>query len=98
MYPEPLREERNDQATLLMISIPWGMLDNVMGLVSYDWENRRQSNFLMWQRTYDALSLNLMLYANPERKDYYLNGFPVPLPETLTGFGNGIQLMIVFNH
>ena len=74
------------------------MFDNVMGLVSYDWENQRQSNFLMWQRSYDALSLNLILYASPERKDYYLNDIPIPLPETLTGFGNGIQFMIVFNH
>ncbi|MFC1546967.1 hypothetical protein ACFL5M_00430 [Candidatus Neomarinimicrobiota bacterium] len=97
-YLEGFREEQTDQVTLLMVSIPWGMFDNVMGLQSYDWENQRQSNFLMWQRSYDALSLNLILYSSPERKDYYLNDIPIPLPETLTGFGNGIQFMIVFNH
>lgn len=92
-----LREERTDQATLFMVSIPWGMFDNVMGLVSYDWENQRQSNFLMWQRTYDAFSLNLIIYSNPHRADYQPE-YQFGLPKTLTGFGNGIQFMIVFNH
>jgi hypothetical protein len=81
-----------------MVSVPWGLFDSIMGLVSYDWENERISNFLMWQRTYDHLSLHLILYANPKREQYYINDIPVPLPETLTGFGNGIQFMIVFNH
>ncbi len=82
----------------MMISIPWGMFDSVMGLVSYDWKNERLSNFLMWQRTYDNLSLHTILYANPRREDYFIDGFPAPLPESLMGFGNGIQLMIVYNH
>ncbi|UCD38252.1 MAG: hypothetical protein JSW54_01870 [Fidelibacterota bacterium] len=81
-----------------MVSIPWGLFNSVMGMVGYDWEHERLSNFLMLQRTYDKLSLHLILYANPKREDYYLDGFPIPLPKTLTGFGNGIQFMIVFNH
>lgn len=89
---------RDEQLTLLMVSIPWGMFDSVMGLVSYDWKNERLSNFLMWQRTYDNFSLHSILYANPRREDYFINGFPAPLPESLMGFGRGIQLMIVFNH
>jgi len=95
---ETLREERLEQFTLMMISIPWGMFDSVMGLVSYDWKNERLSNFLMWQRTYDNFSLHTILYANPRREDYFIDGFPAPLPESLMGFGNGIQFMIVFNH
>ena len=81
-----------------MVNIPWGLFNSLMGLVSYDWENQRQSNYLMLQRTYDTLSLHLILYSNPRREEYTLNGFPMPLPDTLTGFGNGLQLMIVFNH
>lgn len=104
-----LREEHTDQLSLLMASVPWGLFDSVMGLVGYDWENERLSNFLMWQRSYDSFSLHLILYANPQREDYLpVSLVPLPdavveqlirnLPETLTGFGNGIQFMIVFNH
>ncbi len=89
---------RDEQFTLMMVNIPWGMFDSVMGLVSYDWKNERLSNFLMWQRTYDNFSLHTILYANPRREDYFIDGFPAPLPESLMGFGNGIQLMIVYNH
>jgi len=88
---------REEQFTLMMISIPWGMFDSVMGLVSYDWKNERLSNFLMWQRTYDNFSLNTILYANPKR-DVYQPEFSVLLPESLMGFGRGIQFMIVYNH
>ncbi len=80
-----------------MVNIPWGMFDSVMGLVSYDWKNGRLSNFLMWQRTYDNFSLNTILYANPKRVDYPIE-YQLDLPESLMGFGNGIQFMIVYNH
>ncbi len=89
---------REEQLTLMMASIPIGFMNQVMGLVQYDWENGRLYNFLMWQRTYDNFSLHSILYANPRREDYFINGFPAPLPESLMGFGNGIQFMIVFNH
>ena len=95
---DPLREERTDQATLLMVNIPWGLFDSIMGFMLYDWENDRLNNFLMWQRTYDNFSLHTILYASPRREDYLLEGFPVPLPASLMGFGNGIQFMIVYNH
>ena len=88
---------REEQFSLMMFTIPWGLFNSVMGLVSYDWKNENQSNFLMWQRTYDNISLNLILYANPRREDYPLE-YQFGLPKTLTGFGNGIQFMIVFNH
>lgn len=90
-----LLEEKH--LTILMASVPWGLFNSVMGLVSYDWENQRQSNFLMWQRTYDAISFNLIIYSNPQRADYQPE-YQIALPETLTGFGDGIQFMIVFNH
>ena len=82
-----------------MVSVPWGFLDQIMAFVEYDWENERLYNFLMWQRTYDRFSLNTILYASPQREDYIVTGAPyIPLPETLTGFGSGIQFMIVYNH
>ncbi len=90
---------REEQFTLLMASVPWGFLDQIMAFVEYDWENERLYNFLMWQRTYDRFSLNTILYANPRREDYLVPGAPyIPLPQTLTGFGSGIQFMIVYNH
>ena len=88
---------REEQFTLMMASIPIGFMNQVMGLVQYDWKNERLYNFLMWQRTYDNFSLNAILYANPKR-EVYQPGIPVALPETLTGFGTGIQFMIVYNH
>jgi hypothetical protein len=106
MYERSLREE---QFTLMMMSVPWGLFSSIMGFWQYDWENDRLYNYLMWQRTYDKFSLNLILYSNPDREAYLPDFSLEPpeevikdllsaLPETLTGFGNGIQFMIVFNH
>ena len=88
---------REEHLTLLMVSVPWAFFDNLMGFWQYDWENDRLYNFLMWQRTYDNFSLNTILYANPKR-EVYQPEFSVLLPESLMGFGNGIQFMIVYNH
>lgn len=88
---------REEQFTLMMASIPIGFMNQVMGLVQYDWENERLYNFLMWQRTYDMFSLHLIFYANPKRVDYPIE-YQLRLPETLAGFGRGAQFMIVYNH
>lgn len=89
---------REEHFTLLMVSVPWGFFDSIMGFWQYDWENERLYNFLMWQRTYDAFSLHLIVYSNPERAVYQQEFPPVPVPETLMGFGKGAQLMVIFNH
>jgi hypothetical protein len=49
--------------------------------------------YLRYQRDYDRLSLNLILYSNPDR-----NELGMATPNTLAGFGTGIQFMAIYNH
>ena len=44
----------------------------------------------------DHLSFNFLLSINPKRDEY-----DIPqeyLPETVSGFGTGLQFMLIFNH
>ncbi|PKP36050.1 MAG: hypothetical protein CVT98_09435, partial [Bacteroidetes bacterium HGW-Bacteroidetes-15] len=79
--------------SLLSISYPLGLFDNVSAIFYYNWENDDVYSFLNWQRTYNRLSFHLMAYWNPEI-------FNIPqqnLGSNMFG-GKGIQIMFVFNH
>lgn len=82
--------------TVFLASLPLGVFDQIMLIAQYDWRREMIFRFLQWQRTYDTISLNLLAYANPERKDFDL---PLKsLPVALAGFGTGMQLMIIYHH
>lgn len=77
----------------LMLSYPLGLLDNLSGIVYYDWENKDFYSFLNWRRTYDNWTINIIGFWNPERFQIYQN-----LPENTLYAGKGFQLMVVFNY
>lgn len=79
--------------TALSLDYPLGILDNVRGMIYYDWENKDFYRFISWQRTYDRWSIYVMGYWNPERFLIYQTKEQVNL---FTGLG--IQAMVVFNH
>jgi hypothetical protein len=81
------------QFSLLSISYPVGLLDNIGAMFYYSWNNNDIYSFLNWQRTYNRFSFHIMAYWNPE-------AFNLPqqnLGSNLFG-GKGIQVMLVFNH
>ncbi len=79
--------------SLLTLSYPIGIFDNISGIVYYDWTNHNIYNFFNWQKQFKHIVLYLMAYWNPE--DYR-----IPTQETIQNLyaGRGIQIMFVLNH
>jgi hypothetical protein len=79
--------------SLLSLSYPLGIFDNISAIIYYDWTNNRTYSFLNWQRQLDRLTLYVMGYVNP--RSYYI---PAQQTGETTYAGTGIQLMLVFNY
>jgi hypothetical protein len=79
--------------SLLSISYPVSLFDNVGTIFYYSWEMDKVYSFLNWQRQYNQISLHLMAYWNPETIDLPQQN----LQSNMFG-GKGVQLMFVFNH
>ena len=77
----------------ITLNYPIGLFDNVTGIIYYNWKDNDWYRFINWQRTYDRISLYLMLFWNPEAFNIYQN-----LEQTNLFAGKGIQFMFVFNH
>jgi len=79
--------------SLLSLSYPVGLFDNLSGIVYYDWKNGKSYNFLNWQKQFNNVSLYLMAYWNPEQ-------YNIPSQGDGQNFfaGKGLQFMIVLNH
>ncbi len=77
----------------LALNYPLGLLDNITGILYYDWENKNFYNFLRWQRTYDRWSFHFMAFWNPEQFRVYNTQ-----PGNNLFAGKGIQVMAVFNY
>ncbi|MBT8356224.1 MAG: hypothetical protein HKO68_00460 [Desulfobacterales bacterium] len=72
---------------------PLSFLDTVLAIIYYDWEFDEWSGFLTWRRTYDRWQLHLSTFRNPD--------YGTIIQDTTAGSsfsGNGVQLMLVFNH
>lgn len=82
--------------TAFMASLPLSMLVQLTLITQVDWENNKAYNFLSCGITYDHFSLNLILSSSPKRSDYDIA--EEYLPKTTSGFGTGIQFMLVYNH
>ena len=82
--------------TAFMASLPVNMLIQLMFITQVDWDNKNVYNFLRSSITYDHFSLNLILSSSPKRSDYDIT--EEYLPRTVSGFGVGIQLMLIYNH
>jgi len=87
----------DDQSfTAFMAMLPLGMVHSTMFISQIDWNEKRTYSYLRWSATYDKYSLNLVLSQSPKRVEY---GSPESyLPNTVAGFGSGIQFMFIYNH
>lgn len=85
--------EQTATFSLLSISYPIGIFDQISAIVYYDWNNNNAYNFINYQRKFSKATLYVMAYWNPEN-------FNVPLQGESTNIfgGKGIQLMLTFNH
>lgn len=79
--------------SVVSLSYPLGLFDNITVMVYYDWANNEWYRFVNWQRTFDKWSFYLMGFWNPEQFQIYQNQRGNNL---FTGMG--FQLMAVFNH
>jgi hypothetical protein len=77
----------------LSLSYPLGILDNISGMLFYDWKNKEFYRYFSWQRTYDKWRFYVIGFWNPEQLLIY----PERATHTLFA-GKGFQVMVVFNH
>ncbi|MFH0841176.1 MAG: hypothetical protein V1903_01015 [Bacteroidota bacterium] len=89
----PFRFSNNVNFSLLSLSYPVGLFDNLSAIVYYDWTNSRIYNFVNWQKQFNKVTLYLMGYINPEEYN-----IPTQVTDEILYAGSGIQLMLVFNH
>jgi hypothetical protein len=79
--------------SLMSVSYPVGLFDNLSLIVYFDWRNNAAYNFINWQKQFNKITLYMMGYVNP--KNYYI---PTQRATENLFAGTGIQLMFVFNH
>ena len=87
-------DELSQSFTAFMVSMPLGMVHQLMFISQLDLEENRSYNYLRWSSAYDHYSLNFILSISPKRSEY----LPIIMPNTLAGFGNGFQFMFIYNH
>lgn len=75
------------------LNYPLGVIDNLTVMIYYGWEKHDWYHLINWQRTYDNWSLYFIGFWNPDSFQIYQN-----LDNNSSFTGNGIQLMVVFNH
>ncbi|MFO7732630.1 MAG: hypothetical protein R6X21_03165 [Candidatus Aminicenantes bacterium] len=75
----------------LLLRYPLALLDELNGIFYYDWKNRNAYSFISWKRTYDALSLNVMLFWNPEELLVFSGQ-----PGSSSYAGKGFQLLLAY--
>jgi hypothetical protein len=81
------------QISALMLSLPLGLLDNLRGMVHYDWKNEDPYSFLGWQRTLDRWLFSVAVFWNPDRPQAAIGGSSAG-----AAAGKGVQVMVVYNH
>lgn len=93
-YDEKPFEIKNATSfSLLSLTYPIGLFDNISAIVYYDWTNNSAYNFVNWQKQFKGISLYVMGYWNP--KDYRI---PTQGGSTNLFGGQGVQVMLVWNY
>jgi hypothetical protein len=90
---KPFKFQNRTCFSLVSLSYPTGLFDNLSGIVYYDWTNNNIYNFVNWQKQFNNLTFYLMGYWNPVN-------FNIPTQNTDQNLfaGRGIQVMLVLNH
>ncbi len=89
----PFAFQNTTTFSLLSLSYPVGIFDNISGIVYYDWKNRKSYNFLNWQKQFNNITLYFMGYWNP-----VIYNIPAQGEGSNLFAGRGVQVMVVFNH
>jgi hypothetical protein len=79
--------------SMMSVSYPVSIFDNLSGIVYFDWNNKKAYNFLNWQKQFDNITLYFMGFWNPIEYNMPAQG----LGQNLFA-GKGVQVMLVFNH
>jgi hypothetical protein len=90
---KPFYFQNTSTFSLLSLSYPIGLSDNLSGIVYYDWNHRKSYNFLNWQKQFNKLTLYMMAYWNPE-----IYNIPAQGEGQNLFAGRGVQVMLVWNH
>jgi len=90
---KPFLFQNTASFSLLSLSYPIGISDNISGIVYYDWKNKDSYNFINWQKQFKNLTLYLMGYWNPKNYNIPAQGEGQNLFA-----GRGVQIMLVYNH
>jgi len=77
----------------LSLNYSFGLIDNLTGIIYYDWENEEWYRFVSWRRTYDKWQFIFNAFWNPDQFQLRQGG----QDQSLSG-GKGIQVMAVFNY
>jgi len=72
---------------------PIGLVDQVMAIFYYDWENQKLYSLVRWQNTFDNWSFHLIGFWNPDQNLLFQNQ---AANNYLTG--KGVQFLLTFNH
>jgi hypothetical protein len=89
----PFRFQNPTTFSLMSLSYPVGLFDNVSSIIYYDWKNRNTYTFLNWQKQFKNITLYLMGFWNP-----WANKIPGQGEGQNLYGGRGFQVMLVFNH
>lgn len=90
---KPFTFSNNTTFSLLNLTYPVGLFSNLSAIIYYDWTNNNAYNFLNWQRQFNKFTFYMIAYMNPH--DYRI---PTQKTDGITYAGNGLQIMLVFNH
>ncbi|MBN1158473.1 MAG: hypothetical protein JXA61_03765 [Bacteroidales bacterium] len=90
---KPFEFENSTTFSLMTLSYPVGIFDNISAVFYYDWTHDKSYNFVNWQKQFNKFTFYLMGYINP--KEYNI---PTQGSDQMLYAGNGIQLMVVLNH
>ena len=80
----------------IIASLPIGIIHMAMYISQFDWAEDKKYHYLRWSSTFDNYSLNVILSLNPKRDQYNIPENAIP--NSLSGFGAGIQFMLIYNH
>lgn len=87
---DPFRLDQTNHVSAALASYPLGLVDNLRGIVFFDWSSHKPYTYLSWQRTLDNWVVNLAAFWNPDN--------PVGLAGGSGAAGKGVQLTVMFNH
>ncbi|MFC2116333.1 hypothetical protein ACFLTU_07645 [Bacteroidota bacterium] len=79
--------------TALSANYPFSIINNLNGIIFYDWSNKEFYNFINWSWQFDKWTFFIMGFWNPQRFNLYQG-----LEGANLYAGRGLQFMIVFNH